>query len=59
MARKFKIGDAVRVKNSRLKSVIVNFISDIEGGVVLDRYILGFRCWNVEDLRLWKKRKKK
>jgi hypothetical protein len=24
---------------------------DVSGGVVLDRFINGFRCWNVEDLR--------
>jgi hypothetical protein len=55
----FKIGDAVRLRPSvrRLYDVkgpgmarIIGRYSDVEGGVILDRGIEGFRSWNVEDL---------
>lgn len=42
------IGEDVRL--CRQRATVVSFIADIEGGVVLDRHIGGFRCWNVKDL---------
>lgn len=49
--RRFKIGNKVRVKGERGTAEIVLFLSDVKGGVILDRHIGGFRCWNVLDLR--------
>ena len=57
---RFKIGDIVRIKADVLKkrgdrrkpkiARIKTFYDDIQGGVILDRFIHDFRSWNVEDL---------
>ena len=46
----FGIGSRVRVCGQRRIAKIWAFYSGIRGGVVLDREILGFRSWNVQDL---------
>lgn len=56
---KFRVGQRVRVKVRGLPyASIVHFMADTEGGVVLDRPIAGFRCWNVEYLRPLTKRER-
>jgi hypothetical protein len=55
--RKFRVGQPIRVRVRGLPyAVIVRFMSDVEGGVVLDRQVDGFCCWNVEKLRPLTKR---
>lgn len=34
---------------------IESVMSDVKGGVVLDRFLDGFRCWNIKDLLIAKK----
>jgi hypothetical protein len=57
----FKVGDVVKLKpktvklapkdvRNHRKATILAFLPDIQGGVVLDRHMGGFRYWNVEDL---------
>jgi hypothetical protein len=57
----FKIGDTVKLKRGTVKlapvdvrnyrtATIRTFLSDVEGGVLLDRHMGGFRYWNVLDL---------
>jgi hypothetical protein len=57
----FNVGDTVKLKPgaaaNRIEGVethrtakIIHFLSDIPGGVVLDRRIGCIRFWNVEDL---------
>jgi hypothetical protein len=42
-----KIGDQVRiVMRGSPRARVQNFISDIPGGVVLDRSVDGTNCWN-------------
>jgi hypothetical protein len=47
-----KPGDVVRLKGFKRRAVIEIMLSDIEGGVKLDRPLNGFRYWNVLDLVL-------
>jgi len=57
---KIETGDTVRViGQGRQTAVVVAPCTDIEGGVILDRDIGGFRFWNVKDLVLTKKGKNK
>ena len=51
---KIIVGSKVVLKhNPHLGEAIVeSLILDIKGGVVLDRLLDEFRCWNVEDLLL-------
>lgn len=50
----FQPGDWVRLKRSvskdRTKAKIVHYLTGVEGGVLLDRPIDLFSCWNVADL---------
>ena len=51
----FKVGDGVMLKKSLRHedsdtAKIRNFYDNIDGGVVLDRHIAGFRSWNINDL---------
>lgn len=51
----FKVGDEVKVVGERddgNTAKIIDFYSDIPGGVRLDTPIDGFVSWNVADLRL-------
>ena len=47
-----KIGDTVRLKNSKKAgtAVVRVLLTNIEGGVKLDRPLDGFKYWNVEEL---------
>lgn len=40
-----------RVRRGRQTAVIIGMYNDIEGGVILDRYIEGFRSWNLDELK--------
>lgn len=42
---------APELGTAKIKSVM----PDIEGGVVLDRFLDDFRCWNIKDLLIVKK----
>jgi hypothetical protein len=42
------------VKRRNATRTIVGFIHDVEGGVILDKPVEGFRCWNIKDLRVVK-----
>lgn len=47
-----KIGDHVELRHKPGKTArIIREYPDIEGGVVLDRKLDGFKSWNVDDLR--------
>lgn len=56
MSDEFRVGDTVRLKSCKETAVIEARIGDIEGGVVLNRYLKKrgsgqhWRCWNVADL---------
>jgi hypothetical protein len=67
MSVSFKIGDTVKLKRGTVKlapidvtnyrtAEIVCFLSDVEGGVRLDRHMGGFRYWNVLDLEAAKRK---
>lgn len=43
-------GTVVRLRGKKRTAKIVGFIKGIKDGVVLDRYLQGFRCWNVAHL---------
>lgn len=49
-----KVGDTVMLKKgrSRASAYIEAFLNEIQGGLVLDRKLDGFSCWNVKDLKL-------
>ena len=47
---KFKVGDEVRLKGKKRTARIEVMLSDIEGGVKLDKALAGCRYWNVDDL---------
>jgi len=54
---KFRVGQRVRVAvRGRPYAIISRKIR--EGGVVLDRLIHGFACWNEQDLRPLTRREK-
>lgn len=53
-----QVGNKVRHKKTRRVAYIKGLYSDIEGGVILDREIDGFRSWNVQDLTLLKRTRK-
>jgi hypothetical protein len=48
-----RVGTIVRLKDSRFKTKarVERKLSDVKGGVVLDKYINGFRCWNIKHLK--------
>ena len=43
-------GTPVRLRGKTTTAKVVRRMRDIKGGVVLDRELSGFRCWNVLDL---------
>lgn len=47
-----KVGDLVRLQGRKRRARIVALITEVKGGVVLDRALGGFRCWNVLDLEV-------
>lgn len=50
--RRFRIGQRVRVlAPGRPVAVIEDYMGNIEGGVLLDRRVVGFRYWNVDSLK--------
>lgn len=62
MSDTFKVGDVVKLKPRTIKlspldvknyrtATIRALLADVEGGVLLDRHMGGFRYWNVQDLR--------
>jgi hypothetical protein len=60
---KIDIGSRVRLTRKvagpgyRQHTVVVGWLRDIEGGVVLADHLDDFRCWNVDALELVPKRK--
>lgn len=58
---KIDIGSRVRLKRKmhsgyRQHTVVVGWLRDVEGGVVLADHLADFRCWNVADLEVVPKR---
>lgn len=53
----FSIGDTVLVADTLKQAVIEAFLSDIRGGVRLDREVQGLRFWNVQELKVIRKGK--
>jgi hypothetical protein len=52
----YKIGDLVRIYDSSTNQIskpvkISQFHDDIDGGVIVELHIFGFRSWNVQDCR--------
>ena len=45
-----KVGDLVSLKGRKHKATVVGLLSDVPGGVVLDRPLGGCHCWNEADL---------
>lgn len=43
-------GSVVRLKGRKKTAKVVELLADVKGGVVLDRPLGGFRCWNKLDL---------
>lgn len=43
-------GSVVRLKGRKKTAKVVELLADVKGGVVLDRPLGGFRCWNKNDL---------
>lgn len=43
-------GSVVRLKGRKKTAKVVELLADVKGGVVLDRSLAGFRCWNKRDL---------
>lgn len=54
--RPIREGAKVRVPGSRSPRVVVRLLSDVPGGVVLDKPVDGFRYWNVDELVRWRRR---
>jgi hypothetical protein len=55
---KLKPGDTVRVIGSRGKAKVQAILTSMHGAL-LEKKIDGFRCWNLDELRLVKRSKKK
>lgn len=49
--KRARVGDAVFVKGTRTVRHVIRLMSDVPGGVVLDKPVDGFRLWNVDALR--------
>jgi len=45
-----RVGTRVTLKGCKTVATVIHRMSDVPGGVVLDKYLQGFRCWNIEDL---------
>jgi hypothetical protein len=58
MNRNLKPGDTVRVIGSRGTSKIRAILTDVHGAL-LENQIGGFRSWNLDELRLVKRGKKR
>lgn len=51
-----RTGSLVKLRNASKEgdysyATVISELRDVEGGVVLDRPLAGFTCWNVADLR--------
>jgi hypothetical protein len=57
MKLKLKPGDTVRVIGSRGTAKIRAILTSMHGAL-LEKQIGGFRCWNLDELRLVKRKKR-
>lgn len=46
------VGDTVYVKPARRRAKVLRRNPSMKGSVALDRFVDGFRCWHVKDLKL-------
>lgn len=47
-----RVGDTVLVKPARRRAKVLRRNPSMKGSVALDRFVDGFRCWHVKDLKL-------
>jgi len=59
MSAKLRPGDTVRVIGSRGAAKIRSILTPSMHGAMLDKKVDGFRLWNLDELRLVKRGKKR
>ncbi len=59
MSAKLRPGDTVRVIGSRGTAKIRSILNPSMHGAMLDKKVDGFRLWNLDELRLVKRGKKR